>query len=370
MATLRSLALVVVCGCSNLQGFGGASVPFATFDVDVTGDLDAVKPNDGYTGVPSMHVALVWGEQWLTEALCSGALPIDPRDDAAMVGPVLLAGCRDPFGFVPLLVETNVPIELDAPASIDLFTLPGADVLVGDIDARVAYGSIVVYDDRDGDGLLDLAHANRLGSANGGPNMNPMISNLTDEIYGASFVTMTKPDQRVGYLEGSFSPVAAFYPRAGCGDPPAAFSVLGAGGFTAAEAIAATLAGTLPVEDDLTMCTETAPADTTITFPVQPPATVSEVACTENTADSSVRYRDPDPNNTGNSPDFTNRMMACVHLPSFGTPSDVVELIVTGQSTDSCKGLTHYVLKGCNTDPNCALPSWDHTDMPPNWWPC
>ena len=297
-----------------------------------------------------------------------GALPIDPRDDAATVGPVLLAGCRDPFGFVPLLVETNVPIELGAPASIDLFTLPDADVMVGDIDARVAYGSIVVYDDRDGDGLLDLAHANRLGSANGGPNNNPMESNLTDEIYGASFLTMTAADQRVGYLEGSFSPVAAFYPRAGCGDPPPAFSVLGAGGFTAASAIAATLAGTLPLETDPTTCTQTAPTGTTITFAVQPPATVTEVACTENTADSSVRYREP----MTDEPDFTNRSYACVHLPSFGTPSDVVELIVTGASTDSCKGLTHYILSGCNTDPNCPMPTWNHTapgDQPP-WWPC
>ncbi len=374
MATLKpvilAFGLVALCACSKLEGFSGEVPPFATYTVEVDGDLTAVRP-PGDTGAPKLAVALLWGQQWLTEALClegAGPIPIDPRDDASKVAPVLASGCRDPFGFVPLRVETNVPIELGVPASFDLIELPGADVLVGDLTARVAYGSLVVYDDRDGDGTLTLARPNRLGSANGMMMNDPTPTVLADRIYGASFVTMTAPDQRVAYREGAFVQ-AAFYPRAGCSDPPPAFSVAGAGGFTADAAIAATVAGTLPAEDPAS-CTEAAPTDATIEIAVQAPADVVELGCTENNDDSSVRYREPE----ADAPDFTNRTTACVHVPSFDTPSDTVELIVTGivtgTATDSCKGLTHYVLKGCRSDPNCALPDWDHSLAPPNWWPC
>ena len=59
-----------------------------------------------------------------------------------------------------------MPVTIGTPASIDLFSLPGADVMVGDPTSRVAYGSVVVYDD-DGDGTLDLAIPHR--TPNGGP---------------------------------------------------------------------------------------------------------------------------------------------------------------------------------------------------------
>jgi hypothetical protein len=112
---------------------------------------------------------------------------------------------------------------------------------------------------------------------------------------------------------------------------------------------------------------QAAPADATIEITPAPPADVREVACTERNADSSVRYREPDVD----PPDFTNRVSACVHLPTFdGTTSPVVELIVSGRNDDSCKGITHYVLTGCREDPNCGSPDWDHSLAPPTWWPC
>jgi hypothetical protein len=194
--------------------------------------------------------------------------------------------------------------------------------------------------------------------------MTPTV--LPDLVRGASFVSMTAPDQRIAYREGAVSPIAAFYPRAGCGDPLPAFSVLAAGGFTAADAILATLAGRLPLEDPAS-CAQDAPAAAVIAVPFADPATVAETACHEPTADSSVRWREPDVD----PPDLTNRTYACVHLASFGgPPSDVVQLIVTGRSDESCKGLTHYALKGCREDPNCGVPDWDHSLAPPTWWPC
>jgi hypothetical protein len=362
MAALRrALSVLALAGCQHLDGFGGPTPPLATFTVEVDGDPATVRPA-GETGPQHLQVALVWGKQWLTEALC--ILP--PESSAAAAA--IAAGCRDPFGFVPARVEANVPIELGVPATIDLSTVPADDVLVGDVTARVAYGTLVVYDDRNQSGTLELARPNRIGNPNpdGPPMMDPTPTRLPDDVYGASFLTMTAPDVRVAYREGDFDAAAAFYPRAGCDPPPVAFSVIGAGGFTADAAIAATLAGQLP-QEPAGSCTEAAPADATIAIAVQPPSAVAEVACNEPSADSSVRYREP----PAQAPDFTDRTTACVHLPTFGgPPSTTVELIVSGRTEDTCKGLTHYVLRGCPGDPNCAMPEWDHTAVPPSWWPC
>jgi len=81
-----------------------------------------------------------------------------------------------------------------------------------------------------------------------------------------------------------------------------------------------------------------------------------------------VRFINPDPAQPA--PDFSERLTACVHLPSFGAPSDTVELIVGGRPEDACVGISHYVLKGCRNSPDCGTPEWDHSENPPTWWPC
>jgi hypothetical protein len=235
--------------------------------------------------------------------------------------------------------------------------------MVGDVTARAAYASVVLYDDQDGDGTLDLAQPDRLGETAGA-----LPSFSTDLVYGASFIAMTQPDTRVTYREGAFSQASAFYPRAGCGDPPPAFSIDSASGFTAVAAIQATLMGTLPQESDLARCAQLAPGDTTITVPAQSPTIVDlkELACSERSTDSSVRYREA----SGDAPDLTGRQWACMHAPSFSTPSQAIELVITGHAYDACVGLTHYILKGCREGPDCAAPDWDHSLAPPSWWPC
>ncbi len=359
--SLVGLASAVV-GCGDVQNFSGDVPPLATLHVEVTGDLEAVRP-PGQTAPPDLHVALVWGQQWLTEPLC-----ILPAESAAAAA-VIAAGCRDPFGFVPAQVDRSVPVTVGTPAELELATLPDASLLVGDLTARIGYGSLVVYDDRNGDGSLTLARANRQGHPDMGPDDGAEDQPTTqiDTVYGASFVTMTAPDVRLAYREGAFVPYA-FYPRAGCGDPPPAFSVDAAGGFTAAAAVSATLAGMLPPEDPATCAQST--TETVIQIPIAPPADVAELACTERNADSTVRYREPDVD----VPDFTGRTTACVHVPTFGAPTDVIELIVTGvldgATPDACKGITHYILKGCREGPDCGTPDWDHSTAPPAWWPC
>jgi hypothetical protein len=84
--------------------------------------------------------------------------------------------------------------------------------------------------------------------------------------------------------------------------------------------------------------------------------------------DSSVRYRRP----PTDAPDFTNRLTACAHLPAFdaGGQSSLIQLVVSGRSTDRCESLTHYTLRGCRENVACAIPDWDFTMSPPSWWPC
>jgi hypothetical protein len=355
--------IVLLACCGKLQGISGNAPPIATMQVEITGDPGAPGEN--------LYVALVWGMEWLPEAMCLEPLEPGGVPDGSAVAAVLQLGCRDSFGFVPLRVETNVPVEPNVPATITLEDLPASDVLVGDIDARVAYASFVVFDDRNGTGNLELARANRfaIGSddTGSGSDSGTNIVDLPDVVYGASFMTMTAPDLRLAYREGAFVETA-FYPRQGCADPPPAFSILGASGFTAQSAVDSVLAGTLPPETDTSQCSEGSAATTLVPIAVTAADVDEEAACTENTADSSVRYREP----MENSPDFTDRMFQCAHLPSLGgsAVSPQIQLIVTGRSDDSCKGLTHYVLTGCRTDASCEAPDWDHSEAPPSWWPC
>ena len=358
IAVAAAAAGFALPACGNLQGLGGPAVPLATFTFVVDGDTAPVRPA-GIDSDRALQVALVWGEQWLTEPFC--ILP--PESDAAAA--VIAAGCRDPFGFVAMRVGADVPVTLGAPTTISLQDLPSGDLMVGDITSRVAYASLVVYDD-DGDGTLDLATSHRLPGGGPGPPFED-TSDSSDIVYGASFLTMTAPDQRIGYLEGSFTR-SAFYPRAGCDDPAPGFSVLSAGGFSYADGIASIVAGTLPSEAPAS-CAGSKPPDATIMFSVQSPATAQEASCNEVTDDSSTRYRQPP---FDKAPDLSGRVTACAHLPSFdaGDQPNLIQLVVSGRSTDRCKGLTHYTLRGCRNDVACQVPQWDYTASPPAWWPC
>ena len=238
MATVRDwiacvalAASLLPSGCGKPLGLGGAVTPLVQIHVQAT-DPSLVAPADAH-----LRVALVWGLQWQPEPFCF--LPPESPEAAA----VIAAGCRDSFGFVPNLVAADIPIAPGAPATIDLDSLPDAGVMVGDPSARIAYASLVVYDDRNLDGILDLRHPQRQ-RRRGEPIDD--AAGQADVVYGASFISMTEPDQRVAYREGGFDETVAFYPRRNCPDPPASFSILSAGGFSAAEAIA--LAEQVPPE--------------------------------------------------------------------------------------------------------------------------
>ncbi len=368
MATLRDwvgyiavAASLLPLGCSKPIGLGGAVTPLVQIQVQAT-DPTSVVPTDAH-----LRVALVWGLQWQPEPFCF--LPPESPEAAA----VIAAGCPDSLGFVPNLVGADTPLEPGAPATIALDTLPDAAVMVGDPSARIAYASLIVYDDRNLDGTLDLRHPQRQQHRGEPINDAP---GLADMVYGASFISMTQPDQRVAYREGGFDETVAFYPRRNCPDPPVSFSILSAGGFSAAEAMALAeqVPPQLPPEDPST-CATASPADTVVTIALQSPDGLSQLACTANDNGGVTYYREA----PSSSPDLTaqrGQAWACASFPRLGgDPAGVPpgqQLVVSGTPPpyEPCLYTLHYTLRGCDSDPSCPVPSWDITSTPPDWWPC
>jgi hypothetical protein len=355
MAALRISALVLVAaGCGDLQGFGGPAPPLATIQLEVTGDV----PTD--PAPIKLQIALVYGTQWLTEPLC--ILP-PPSPE---VQTVVDAGCRDTFGFVPDRVGAVVDVVPGVPTTLELDTLPGADVMVGDVTSRVAYASFVVFDDRNTNDTLDFSRPSNQPSGGPGPGPGP-LSGKADIVYGASFFSMTAPDQRLAFREGGFNTGAAFYPRSGCGDPLPGFSIVGAGGFSKETALVALAAGKLPPEDPAA-CSEQLLDATVVTIPITKANQLIEVACDERRTDSSVRYREPP--SDSEPPHLEGHPFACTTIPDFGNDTHAPQLVVASRPEDRCQGLVHYVLSGCDNDPLCAVPEWDYRNAPPAWWPC
>ncbi len=367
MATVNRwyLLAATLAGCGNLEGFAGEASPLATITITTSGDFASVQ--DPKLDNPDLRVALVWGKQWLPEAMC--ILPPESAEVAAVVA----AGCRNPLSFTPAFVAADAVLVPNEPVELTVSDLPSSALMVGDVTARVAYASLVVYDDRDHDGILQPTGTKRVpGGGDHGPDMEVMtMGEPVSEVYGASFVAMTEPDTRLAFREGAFIE-SGFYPRHGCSAPLPAFSILSAGGFSFADALVATAAGELPSEDPAT-CTEGTPDDVTVTIPFRRREEVRETICMQGAEDSTVRYREPPPDPP---PDFSQRTFACASIPNLGgdpiAPEGTIQLVLASLPTDACHSLTHLTLFGCDesTSLTCDSPEWDFRANPPAWWPC
>jgi len=375
MLTMAVLACLGLAGCGKLVGLNTPVTPLAQIQFQVTGDFTSVQRADTVGQAPSLRVALVWGAQWQAEPFCLWP-PSDvlPPPQSPGVQAVVAAGCPDSFRFVPDRDDADIPVTPGVPATITLVNLPSADVMVGDVTARVAYASLIVYDDRNGNNTLDF-HYPPEHRRNGEP---PVVEDAgppatLDIVYGASFISMTLPDQRVAYREGTFDTSAtgvAFYPRYGCGAPLPGFSILSAGGFSQSAALAATLQGQLP-EEDPTTCVEATLEQAVVTIPLQAPAgLLTQLACGVNDGGGTTYYYKP----PATSPDLTDLPWACVGFPQIpGNDAGVsigTQLVVASSSSAACQSVYHYTLRGCDTDPNCSTPSWDVTATSLTWWPC
>jgi hypothetical protein len=254
--------------------------------------------------------------------------------------------------------------------------------MVGDLTGRVAYGSLIIYDDHNNNGMLDLRTPPRI-RRRGPPTEPPTYDDggvgPADLVYGASFISMTLPDQRISYLEGTFNSKAAFYPRHGCEAPPAGFSILSAGGFSQADGgffqydgglstamVGELAAGYLPMEG--LPCFAGKLEDTVVTIPLQAPANLTQLACTANDSGGVTTYREA----PTSLPDLTGRKSACVDFPSIpGDDAGVAsgkQFVISSAPGEPCRYTIHYTLRGCESDPACATPTWDITTTPPDWW--
>jgi len=365
---LGGVAVVAwLLSCGDLVGLGGPATPLAQVRALVTGELAPLRPPELEGETPRLRVALVWGAQWLPEPFCF--LPPESPEAAA----VQAAGCPDSFGFVPSRVAANAAVEPGVPATLDLVSLPAADVMVGDVTARIAYASLIVYDDRNDNGTLDLHRPpHHWEERQEVPAADAGLEPTDDVVYGGSFVSMTLPDQRVAFREGEYAESVAFYPRVGCPPPEPGFSVLTAGGFSQADAIAAALEGRLPAEDPAT-CGAATLDDAVVSVALQAPAGVKQLACIADGAGGTTQYREP----PAGAPDLASLAWACVGLPRL--PDDLdggsagpgsVQLVVASAPGAACRRVVHYTLRGCEGDPECAAPTWDLTASPPAWWPC
>ena len=386
MATLNRMLMITALvglgfpGCGKLVGLNIPATPLAQIQVKVAEDIASGPGADAGTSdrTSNLRVALVCGAQWQPEPFCLWP-PSDllPPPESPGVQAVVAAGCPDPdsFRFVPDRDDADIAITPGATATITLVNLPTADVMVGDLTARVAYASLVAYDDRNGNGTLDFHHPPR-HRRNGEPDVveDAGAPATWDIVYGASFISMTLPDQRVAYREGDFDTSAtsvAFYPRYGCGAPLPSFSILSASGFSQADALAAALQRQLPEEDDLTVChVDTLDQAVVTIYPPdsailsQHPKMLAELACIVNDAGGTTLYRKP----PANEPDWPNITWACVGFPQIpGDDAGVVsgqQLVIASAPGDACQSVNHYTPRGFDNEPGC----WDVT--PPDWWPC
>jgi hypothetical protein len=337
-----ALAAVALAGCGDLQGLTPAELPpLVSIHVRVTGDLDAVRrPSDE---PPQLRASLLWGQPSLPDASCLP--PIENPDHAAVVE----TGCGDLLGFKRGGFDTSMdtPVAADGTATINLYSLP--QFLYGDMHSQIVYGSVVIYDDANGDGFLA-----------------PFSGQ--DVVYAASFASMTQPDTRIAFRHGAFDDRSAYYPRRGCEAPVEGYSQVSAGGFTLQAALDAQARGELPAQDPA-QCRQ-APIDRELELALRSPDELGEVACFPFAFFFSSPPSEPFPVFPGSS----TPTMACTSIPDRGSgrARGRSQLLMTTRAPPGfkmpCKSIFHMVLRGCQDDPLCEVPEWD---VPaPDWWPC
>jgi hypothetical protein len=258
--------------------------------------------------------------------------------------PGIRPACPDPYGVSYGSIERAVRIDPDGSFRLELFHLPRAAVSVGDAMTRIAYGSLLVAEDLNGDGELSFASSAGTGPGGrgeGGPNGSQDPSPPApdpDVPVAASLHNLRAPQRRIVFREGGFVADSRFYPAPGCDAPPQGFSVMFAPPYS--EGPLATGACRFSSLEDPVEVSPLSEADarTLVCNPLQR---------------SDIR---PPPDDR---PPGKKTTQVCLE-PGM--------LAVVTQGV--CPRLTVYTLKGCRNDPACEKTDWDVTDAKPAWWPC
>ncbi|MCC7383040.1 MAG: hypothetical protein IT384_14475 [Deltaproteobacteria bacterium] len=257
----------------------------------------------------------------------------NPRDPSRIVSSsVARYGCRDPFEVVPGAMGPSVVIDpRSASFEIPIADLPRAQVMVGSVEARVAYGSLIVFDDLDGDGELDLERGcNSRGDSSGpSPRLEP--------IHAASFFSQNETQVRVTYVEGRFDAASLFYPHPDCSElPPPGFSIWTVGAL---------------LDPDASCSTQRIDAE--IRLDPRAPLALADLTCLQSSRD--VFPRPPPVRPPGSALIFE---------------CNADGALVAADPTCSCPWIRTYRLSGCYDSLDCPNPDWDLRASVPPEWPC
>lgn len=251
------------------------------------------------------------------------------------------AACPDPYGVFWGQLERAAPVAADGSFALELYGLPKASVSVGDEITRIAYGSLIVVEDVNGDGQPSLpAPAGDRGGRHGrGEEEAPVPVPNPDVVVAASFYTLRADQRRIVFREGGFVEGSNFYPAPGCNAPPGGFSVLTAPPYSDEK----------PARGGCTV------QDIGGTIEVVPLSLEEAVKFECRPAQRGTTVRQPEADEP----------------PAPGTTSICLSReILASVAPGLCPRLTAYALKGCRTDPLCEKPEWDQTAAKPSWWPC
>ena len=263
--------------------------------------------------------------------------------------------CRNPLGVAPILAGPSVALE-DASSVISedglitqsiVFTaLPPSEVLIGTPDARIAYASLVIFEDLNDNGILDIGQShppifwdeleprrNRNDDSVKESRFSFDDYDSADQLYSSSFNSLLDSHQRLVFREGRFNE-SYFYPLGGC-TPPPGFSYLNVDGdFQEASCTAS------PIDEPIVL---------TLT---KPSLSLQEAIC----APADVWLFQPPINEPDSHYQYT-----CL------SPNE----LAASDPEQNCKNLSIIQLVDCPiNEPNCNDAEWDVRDQVPEWWPC
>jgi hypothetical protein len=309
-------------GCGPAHDLSVASDPLLVIHghVDVS-TLTRVNPTAPLIG------SLVWAGVATVNPVC-----------LEFTSPDIKAACPDPYGVFEAEIERAAPIDANGDFDLTLFHLPMARVSIGDQTTRIAYGSLLVLEDVDGDGEPSFPGGVRRRDRGNEP--PPSVTN-PDRIVAASFYSLHAPQQRVVFREGGFVDPSNFYPQ-DCGQPPPGFSILSAPPYTGTPAAASDCRF-----DGVDVRVNVGAVDP------QDPASGLGLLCRPVQRDATAQQPQ------GDEPPSGRARTVCLDPNVLATVFDGL-----------CPSLRSFALRGCAQATQCAKPEWDLTASPPSWWPC
>jgi hypothetical protein len=254
----------------------------------------------------SLRAGLVWAA--LDDVVCASADRVTTCD-------------RRPEDFAARGGSDVVEIEPVFPSSfvVPLMALPAPALLSGGEGDWFGYAELVIFDDGNHNGVLDVVATGAESSAD-----TIVASGGRAAAAEASFV------HYVVYREGALVPAWQLFSARGCVEPPLGYSVVRLGTGDDGGCWVGDRAVLMRFADiDAVRALICAPPPVRSTFPAQEPPAGSDVSCMSPTS---------------------------------------LELVI--DPSRYCPDVRRFDLVGCADPLGCDQPEWDLTATPPEWWPC